>query len=104
MVVHRGVTEWGQCDLKQSAEVSAVEIYRFDDAGRENCRVPDSWRLLYRSEGEWKEVPNPRRYDTEKDRFNEFEPVTTDGLRIEVKLRKGHSGGVLEWRVVPIED
>ena len=28
-----------------------------------------------------------------------FDPIETDGLRIELQLREGHSGGVLEWRV-----
>ena len=38
---------------------------------------------------------------TEPDRFNGliFQPVTTRGLRIEVQLRKGFSGGIHEWRV-----
>jgi hypothetical protein len=28
-----------------------------------------------------------------------FQPVTTRALRLEVKLEKDYSGGILEWRV-----
>jgi hypothetical protein len=46
-------------------------------------------------------VPKPSGYGTAKDRFNEttFEPVETDALRIEVQLRAGYSGGILEWEI-----
>jgi len=38
---------------------------------------------------------------TKKDRFNRlaFEPVRAEGLRIEVQLQPGFSGGILEWKV-----
>jgi hypothetical protein len=28
-----------------------------------------------------------------------FKPVTVKAVRLEVKLREGFSGGILEWRV-----
>jgi hypothetical protein len=33
-----------------------------------------------------------------------FDPVTTKGLRIEVQLRRGLSGGIHEWRVEPSQN
>jgi hypothetical protein len=38
---------------------------------------------------------------TERDTFNlvAFDPVKATALKIEVKLRQGFSGGILEWRV-----
>jgi len=27
--------------------VKACEVYWFDDTGRGQCRVPESWKLLY---------------------------------------------------------
>ena len=38
-----------------------------------------------------------------KDHFNSvaFDPVTTDAVRLEVQLRKGFSGGILQWRLKP---
>ena len=72
-------------------EVSCVEIYWFDDTGVGECRVPASWRLLYRDGGEWRPVYTTGKYGVEKDRFNEvvFETVRTDALRIEVEDRVG---------------
>ena len=98
---HRGTTEWVQYDLPGPTEVRAAEVYWFDDTGVGQCRVPASWRLLYRAGDEWRDVPGANGYGVEKDRFNtvEFDPVTTTALRVEVSLREGFSGGVLEWRV-----
>jgi hypothetical protein len=38
-------------------------------------------------------------YGTALDRFNEvtFEPVMARGLKLEVRLQNGFSGGILEW-------
>jgi len=98
---HLGSTEWVQYDFAEPATVSAVEVYWFDDTGRGNCRVPASWRLLYRTGDGWKEVPGAGTYGVARDRFNHtaFLAVKTSGLRIEASLRKGFSSGVLEWRV-----
>jgi hypothetical protein len=30
-----------------------------------------------------------------------FEPVETTGLRLQVQLQPGKSGGILEWRATP---
>jgi len=98
---HRGTAEWLQYDLASPQPVQAVEVYWFDDEGKGQCRIPASWKLLYRAGDAWKEVSQPSGYPTAKDQFNRttFEPVTTDGLRIEVQLQSGFSGGVLEWKV-----
>jgi DUF1680 family protein len=98
---HRGTTEWVQLDLAKRSEVSAVEVYWFDDTGQGQCRVPQSWRLLGRVDGKWKQVGGDSPCGVKKDTFNrvEFPPLTTDALRIEVQLQDGFSGGVLEWKV-----
>jgi hypothetical protein len=46
-------------------------------------------------------VANPGPFEVVADRFSEvrFDPVLADAVRLEVKLREGYSGGVLEWRV-----
>jgi hypothetical protein len=97
---HRGTVEWVQYDFQKPAKVSGVEVYWFDDTGQGNCRVPDSWKLLYRADDRWEEVPNPSGYGTDKDQFNQatFTSVETTGLRIEARLQAGYSGGILEWR------
>ncbi|MCH7871779.1 MAG: glycoside hydrolase family 127 protein, partial [Planctomycetes bacterium] len=45
---HRGTSEWARYDFKRPTRVSRVEVYWFDDTGRGQCRLPKSWRLLYR--------------------------------------------------------
>jgi len=98
---HVGTAEWIQYDFARPARVSSVEVYWFDDTGQGQCRVPKSWRLLYRKDGKWEPVAGASAYGVERDKFNRvtFTPVETDGLRIEVQLAPNASGGVLEWRV-----
>ena len=98
---HRGTTEWVEYHFAKPQKVSRIDVYWFDDRPRGGCRLPKSWRLLYRSNGKWKPVRALHKIPVEKDRFNtlRFDPVETDGLRIEVQLRPGYSGGILEWRV-----
>ncbi len=100
---HRGTREWVQYDFEKPTEVARVEVYWFDDTGRGQCRLPKSWRVLYRDGNEWRPVEATSRYQIAGDRWNsiEFAPVTTNGLRIEVELREGFSGGILEWKVDP---
>ena len=99
---HLGTREWLQYDLAAPATVGAVEVYWFDDRAAGGCWVPESWRLLYREDGRWKPVTGASAYGTAPDAFNRvtFDPVRTDGLRIELTLQEGRSGGVMEWRVL----
>ncbi|UCD52118.1 MAG: glycoside hydrolase family 127 protein [Phycisphaerales bacterium] len=96
----KGSTEWVRYDFDKPKQVSAVELYWFDDTGRGGCRTPESWRLLYQDAGQWKEVPNATGYGVEKDKFNRvtFGPLRTKALRLEAQLRAEFSGGILEWR------
>jgi hypothetical protein len=98
---HRGTTEWMQLDLAKPTTVSSTAVYWFDDTGRGQCRIPASWRLMFRVGGKWQPVNAVGEYRVAKDQYNhvKFEPLTTDALRIEVQLREGFSGGILEWNV-----
>ena len=98
---HKGTEECLQYEWDEPREVSSVSIYWFDDTGVGQCRVPDSWRLLYRENGEWKPVRTDDKYGTATDQYNtvEFKAVRTDALRLKLKLQDGFSGGVLEWKV-----
>lgn len=98
---HRGTTEWAQYELAKPTTVSRVAVYWFDDTGRGQCRIPASWKLLYRDGETWKPVAAKGEFGTQKDKFNEvdFAPVSTDALRIEVELQENFSGGILEWTV-----
>jgi hypothetical protein len=98
---HLGTTEWVQYEFDEPRWVSSTSVYWFDDTGRGRCRVPESWRLLYREGDDWKPVAAPSRYGVERDVYNrvEFDPVEISALRLEVSLRQGYSGGILEWRI-----
>ncbi len=97
----KGTTEWAQYDFDGSHEVSTVEVYWFDDTGQGECRVPASWKILYRFDGKWKPVWTEETYGVNKDQFNKvvFETVKTNALRLEVKLQEQFSAGIHEWRV-----
>jgi hypothetical protein len=98
---HRGTKEWVQLEFPKSKSVSSVEVYWFDDTGKGQCRLPASWRLLYRDGVEWKDVPKQSSMPATSDKWNtlSFHPVDTAALRIEAQLQPGFSGGVLGWRV-----
>jgi hypothetical protein len=97
----KGSQEWVQYDFAAPARVSAVEVYWFDDTGRGECRVPESWHLLYRNHGQWQPVPNAGAFSCLAGQVNrtQFTPVETDGLRLELQLRKDFSAGLYEWKV-----
>jgi DUF1680 family protein len=99
---HRGTKEWVQYDFARAQKLSAVAVYWWDERRiKAHCRVPSSWRLLYRTADGWKQVTGSDAYGTEIDRFNwvTFDPVESQSLRLEVQLQPGWSGGILEWRV-----
>ncbi len=98
---HKGTTEWIQYDLAERTKVSSCRVYWFDDTGQGECRVPKSWRILSREGNEWKPVSGASAYGVAKDAVNavSFAAVETDGLRLEVQLQDGFSGGVYEWSV-----
>ncbi|MGB9623676.1 MAG: beta-L-arabinofuranosidase domain-containing protein [Phycisphaerae bacterium] len=98
---HKGTSEWVSWTFEKPRRVSACEVYWFADTGRGQCRVPASWKVVYRAGGQWREVPGASAYECRPDQFNRvtFEPVEADALRIEVQLQKGFSGGILEWMI-----
>lgn len=97
----KGTNQWVQYDFAKPAHVSAVEVYWFDDTGIGECRLPKSWRVLYRDKGEWKTVANPTDYGCKGNRYNRttFDAVETDGLRLDVQLPEKFSSGLLQWKV-----
>ena len=98
----KGSTEWVQYDFDRPTAVSSAAVYWFDDTPTKGgCKLPKSWRLLYKDGAEWKPVADPSGYPVEPDKFCEvkFKEVTTSALRLEVQLEKDYSGGILEWRV-----
>ena len=97
----KNTNQWVQYDLAKPSRVFAVEVYWFDDTGIGECRPPQSWRVLYRENGEWKPVAHATGSGCEKDHYNRtsFDPVGTDGLRLDVQMPEKFSSGILQWKV-----
>ena len=97
----KGSTQWVEYTFPAPSSVSEVELYWLDDTGSGECRVPVSWRVLYKDGQEWKPVESTGPYGVEKDRYNKvaFRPITTSGLRLEATLQPEWSAGILEWKV-----
>jgi hypothetical protein len=97
------MTEWVAYQFAEPRRLASASVYWFDDTGIGRCRVPASWRLLWKDGGAWRPVrlSGGSSYGTAADRFNAvtFEPVTTRELGLEVRLQGGFSGGILEWAV-----
>jgi DUF1680 family protein len=97
----KGDTEWVRYDFVKEETVQKVEVYWFDDTGAGECRIPASWRILYRSGNDWKPVENLVPYGLRKDQFSvvRFKPVRTTALKLEVQLVQGFSAGLYTWNV-----
>jgi len=98
----KATNEWVQYDFAKPEKVSAVEVFWFDDEDiNAGCRVPKSWKLLYKKGNSWVEVKTKGAYGTKRDQYNilEFEPVTTTGLKLDIRQSDEFSTGVQEWIV-----
>jgi hypothetical protein len=98
---HKGTVEWLQMDFDKTYEISSVEVYFFDDTGQGECRTPESWRVFYRQNDQFKPVSKPQGLGTEKDKYNKtsFDPVKTDALRIQMQSQPDFSGGIHEIQI-----
>ena len=45
-----------QYDFPEARTFSSAAAYWFDDTGSGECRVPESWRLMYLAGDQWREV------------------------------------------------
>jgi hypothetical protein len=97
----QNTTEFVQYDFDQPYTVSESKVYWFDDGPWGGCRIPASYKLYYKKDGEWVPVKNTGPYEIAKDKYNvlTFEPVTTTALKLEVQLPADNSTGIHEWAV-----
>jgi uncharacterized protein len=97
----RDTTEWVIYDFDSTYTVSSSKVYWYDDGPWGGCRIPAEWKLYYKKEDKWVPVKNTTQYELSKDKFNrvQFEPVTTTGLKLEVRLPSDNSSGIHEWVV-----
>ena len=98
---HRGTAEWVQYDFAAPKKISGIEVYWFDDTGHGQCRVPESWQLLYKTGDVWTPVGAAADFQVKRDGWNRvgFPALETTALRIEVQLQRQFSGGILEWKM-----
>jgi len=99
---HKGTAEWLQYAFEKPVEVKACTVSWFDDTGRGECRLPASWRIVYRTASDtWEPVAGAKEYPVAKSVPVEvvFTPVKTSSLRLEVQLLPKFSAGVYEWAV-----
>jgi len=94
-------TEWVQYDFEKSMSVSESSVYWFDDGPWGGCRVPKSWRILYKSGNSWKPVKLQGEYTNTKDTLNsvKFKSVKTKSVRLEFVMPPDFSSGIYEWLV-----
>jgi DUF1680 family protein len=97
----KNTTEWVQYDFDTAYTVSESKVYWFDDGPWGGCRIPLSWKLYYKKDGEWVPVKNTSSYTVTKDKYDtvHFEPVTTTALKLEVQLPVDNATGIHEWIV-----
>lgn len=102
---HKGGEEWVQYSWKTPQRVTGVKIYWFDDTGRGECRLPESWKLQAQRGENWVDVPlssAPKALD----KWNEvtFPVVETTALRLVIRQQERWSTGIHEWKVVLEDD
>ncbi|MBN2137096.1 MAG: hypothetical protein JW720_04765 [Sedimentisphaerales bacterium] len=97
----KGQTEWAEVNFTSPLQISRISVYWFDDKPTGGCAVPQSWRLFYRADAEWRPVRALTEYAVAKNAWNplRFEPVQTKGLRIELQSRPGQGSGIQRLRI-----
>lgn len=97
----KNTTEWVQYDFDEEYTISESSVYWFDDGPSGGCRIPASWKILYKEGDNWVPVKNLTPYEISKDKYNgiKFEPLKTKALRIGVQLPADFATGLHEWSV-----
>lgn len=98
----QGTTEWIVYEFPTEQSVGNSIVYWYDDGPWGGCRVPESWRILYKdASGKWQPVTGVDKYPTKKGVANrvQFDIVKTKALKLEIKLPADNSTGLFEWQV-----
>jgi hypothetical protein len=99
---HKGTEEWVQYTYEAARTFQACRVYWFDDTGRGECRIPETWTIQVKRDGAWFDVEPIGGYSNVKDGWSEvkFKPVAGTEIRLVAKLKPGFSAGILEWEVL----
>lgn len=94
--------EWIVYDFDKPETFSTASVFWYDDGPWGGCRIPLSWGVQYKNDkGEWVDVRAKTPAKPEKDALNamEFEPVTSQSVRLLFQLPVQESAGVYEFEV-----
>ncbi len=102
---HKGTQEWVSYTWTKPISVKGVRVYWFDDTGRGECRLPDSWSLETLQGDKWVPV-DATVFPVQGSQWNEvsFAPIQTKALRLVVKLKQGWAAGVRQWKVIEADE
>ena len=98
-----GTTEWVELAIPAAENFTGIEVYWFDDEPRGGCRIPASWRVLYKGDNDTEWQPIDCEYPIALDRFCTAKfpkPVKAKIFHIEIKLKEGFSTGMTEIRPI----
>lgn len=100
---HKGTEEWVEYTFEKPITFKAFQVYWFDDTGNGDCRVPKSWTIEGKVDGEWRRLKTEREPGVLKDTYNDVavENVDVQAVRIRIQLQEGYSAGILEWKIPP---
>ncbi len=89
---------WVEYNFPNREELSAVAVSWVSD---QKCQIPDSWKVVYKSNDKWVRVFTEQEYGTRPGEFNlvEFETVRTNAIRLEATAKNEQILGVYEWMV-----
>ena len=93
-----GTTEWVEYSFAKPTRVSSSAVYWIESG---DCKLPTSWRVLYKVGTAWMPVRNSTPYGISRDQYDSvsFTPVVATALRLEVAQQPKHTAGIHEWKV-----
>lgn len=97
----KGALETVTFTFQKPETVSKTRVYWFDDTGRGECKIPESWRVQLLVDGKWIDAPSPSAYPAKLDQFCEvtFKPTKATALRLLVQTQKNWAGGIHEVEI-----
>ncbi|OGU34852.1 MAG: six-hairpin glycosidase [Ignavibacteria bacterium GWB2_35_6b] len=97
-----GTEEWVQYTFNKPYIISESQVYWLDFEHYDyTCKPPAEWNLEYQENDKWNPVENLTPYTMKMNEYNvvKFKPVGATAIRINAKLNKDISSGIMEWKV-----
>jgi DUF1680 family protein len=93
-------THWVEYKFSFPVELSSASVYWVSDTST-GYKVPNAWKIVYKSNGNWVRVYTEQEYEIKEGEFNmvEFETVRTNSIRLEAIPNQGGLLGIYEWGI-----